>query len=642
MQRRLFIGIGVQKPIGMQDLPGVHDAVRRMGDYARRNGTYDDPILLLDEPPQIVDYDLVRAALEPEILAGRPRIMVYFCGHGAFLNGREIWYLSDGQNQWRQRVDVSAFRDMLASYGPRQICIFSDACQTAVVHSGSGSPILDQARGSSPLPKIDTFRATIEGEAAYATTSDGPLFSHCIARVLATQPPAEAIDQQYRAGGRYVVSSQSLGDYLEMNLPDYAALVGKEQHPDIVTGLRFDTNDYLELTAEDSAKLAPEGGFLDKGKVTDLETEPEVPAYKNHGSPKAVAAELKRRRERKLDGALEAMQSEWRQLFWEEALHLADSVRTTAQLIVRIRGDDSGRVRDLIASTALIRPSGESLAQDLGPSSGIGGHYLGFQIDQSFTPDKPLPPLPFGILRIGDSTTPLQLHRDLTCILSFDLIDRDLAAGEDVGVQALGWYDVSREHDSKHDPDRLGPMQALKGLMTGVLGANLVGLVAARLRRVKHADPLYGIVAAYLYDRAGDIDSIRRVCAFYSLHGQAVPFDIALLARVPMDWVPGLGLFIDIPEIAEDPVAREAELPSYVWQSMESVEHVPVAGLAPILSAGWARLATLSQTDLHQYLARFNPYLAEAPFATLLGDRMGARLIDFYHTVYERPTQAGG
>ena len=46
-------------------------------------------------------------------------------------------------------------------------------------------------------------------------------------------------------------------------------------------------------------------------------------------------------------------------------------------------------------------------------------------------------------------------------------------------------------------------------------------------------NPLLGVIAAWLYDAAGDRDSVRRLTMLYAEHRQPVPFDIALLAGVP-------------------------------------------------------------------------------------------------------------
>ncbi|MGO4843048.1 hypothetical protein AB4144_63330, partial [Rhizobiaceae sp. 2RAB30] len=78
-------------PTGMDSLPGVHDVIRRIARYATRSSEYDPPILFLDEEGQRVTAEQIQKDLTADILVDRPRIMVYFCGHGAFLNGQEIW-----------------------------------------------------------------------------------------------------------------------------------------------------------------------------------------------------------------------------------------------------------------------------------------------------------------------------------------------------------------------------------------------------------------------------------------------------------------------------------------------------------------------------------------------------------------------
>ncbi len=54
--------------------------------------------------------------------------------------------------------------------------------------------------------------------------------------------------------------------------------------------------------------------------------------------------------------------------------------------------------------------------------------------------------------------------------------------------------------------------------------------MATDLRMEKHANPVLGVISAYLYDAIGDQDSIRRMAFFYVQHDQAIPYDIAFLA----------------------------------------------------------------------------------------------------------------
>ena len=50
--------------------------------------------------------------------------------------------------------------------------------------------------------------------------------------------------------------------------------------------------------------------------------------------------------------------------------------------------------------------------------------------------------------------------------------------------------------------------EGLKGLSTGTLNAEDTAIWAEAMRDSKHADPMYGIVAAYLYNAIGDVSNI--------------------------------------------------------------------------------------------------------------------------------------
>lgn len=66
-------------------------------------------------------------------------------------------------------------------------------------------------------------------------------------------------------------------------------------------------------------------------------------------------------------------------------------------------------------------------------------------------------------------------------------------------------------------------------LRAGALSTNDALSLAVQFREFKHFNPAFGAIAAYLYDAAGDRDSIRRVAWFYPYMSQPIPFDVALL-----------------------------------------------------------------------------------------------------------------
>lgn len=587
MKKRLFVGVGVQAPAGMEPLPGVCDAVRRLGDYAAQNDSYDDPILFLDDEGT-VKADAIKAALPKDVLRDRPRIVWYFCGHGAFLNGAEIWYLSEGWSQWSQRVDVAQLRDILRTYGPRQISIFSDACQTAVTHDAHATPILDADTGRKRPFQLDVFRATVEGKAAFATKRDGPLFSKVIGEVLTGDTPEEALDRLYLRFNSRVVTSQSLGDYVEMNLPDYVALAGKEQFPQINTGLRPEQNDYLKLGTVPGAREVE----LEAASAASADEHVTVRPPRN---PQAVR---------------EASLSEWRQGFWGTARDVITRKGLEDMIVVGLpmaHGD---------GALMLHVPGGSAARESFDLDRGSGYRFVALDAPRNARWQKQP-----AVLQAGDLWMPLQCDTGeaLNLVLYVDELDTQAP-----GITALGWhppYDV--------DYVDLDPIQAIKGLLTGAIGPSMIPELAANLRQMKHVDPLYGIVAAHLYDRVNDVDSIHRMCLFYSEHGQKVPFDLALLGELPLRRATGGGFTVDVPSVKADPAGDRAGLPQFAWQEMAGQKGLPVAGIGPILQTTWTRFTS----PIHGENAVPPGDLTPAPFATFHGES-GKRLVTYLNALF--------
>jgi len=92
-----------------------------------------------------------------------------------------------------------------------------------------------------------------------------------------------------------------------------------------------------------------------------------------------------------------------------------------------------------------------------------------------------------GVLFLNDLSIPLPLDvgQRLTPIVGVDLNESEARASSGYGVTALGWNEFDFPAEERPGMD---PMQALKGLLTGVLGADTIPLVAAELRMFKHAE----------------------------------------------------------------------------------------------------------------------------------------------------------
>ena len=148
------------------------------------------------------------------------------------------------------------------------------------------------------------------------------------------------------------------------------------------------------------------------------------------------------------------------------------------------------------------------------------------------------------------------------------------------------------------------------------------------MRYVKHADPMYGIVAAYLYNAIGDVSNIRRMCYYYEKHEQDVPFDIAMLAQLELLKArPNGGFYVKVPEVAELPAAqRHRNAPEFVWCKTPAAT-VDVAGVTPLLRTGWQHIQT-SRHAVHRKCWELTAHLTELPISTFQGHEVGARLVE--------------
>jgi hypothetical protein len=540
-KKRLFIGIAVQTPDGLPPLPGVHNALEKMAKFARVSDTYDDPILFFDTKDDPVTSDKIVSALTPKLLLDRPRINLYFCGHGAFMSGAEIWYLSNGNTSWRERIDVIAFREALATYGPNQISIFSDACQTSVHHPTKASTIIDEYAGAANRPEFDTFRATIKGEPAFATQTEGPLFTKALAEAL--NEPSLAIDELVKgAHNRNIVTSQSLKKHVLGALPDYAAEHGEAQFPEIMPAYVFDTNDYIEFDDHEYAVL--EGGGFAGGVRGGAGAQPEI-------SPATVAT-MRTRGASATAQAINSSVSEWRGHFWRVANDTARTVEPGSMLL------------RVVGHPAYTRNQTALFLADHNKTLMPRPHEERFQIFPASAVYAPVQPQRAAVLQVEDLYVPLGLGVSDKLSLIVNLFAVNDAPYHVDGAHVVGW----RHADSNPtDTAAIDPMLALKGMLDGILGADTVAPIAASMRAMKHADPLFGIVAAYLYDRAGDIASIRRTCYYYRQVNQAIPIDIALLARLPLFHDKRGGFFIDVPAVDEDTIGKTNNLPHYAWRA---------------------------------------------------------------------------
>jgi hypothetical protein len=189
------------------------------------------------------------------------------------------------------------------------------------------------------------------------------------------------------------------------------------------------------------------------------------------------------------------------------------------------------------------------------------------------------------------------------------------------GVAALVYREVNAEAQSTTATE-----DAIGKLERGALRADDATDLAVELRQAKHADPVRGVISAYLYDAIGDVDSIRRMAFYYTTHAQAIPYDIALLAQLKGEKRNDGLLWTNVPAVpSRDPRTEQERAVEWAYSATEQATGV-VAGFWPWLRQGWPFLddpavdgSTLVLPGLIEVIEKLTP----ARFTTL--NRNGAR-----------------
>ena len=606
MTKPLFIVIAVHKARTLDVLDGVLQSAGAVSDWAGKYGydrvvVTDDPVQPPEQRP--VTVERIRALLPAKVLLDRPRIVVYFCGHGLHAPGDQHWVLSAGPGQ--RRISAVGFRDALETYGTPQVAIFSDACRTPWVEGASIDNVIDNYPGEVEGADKDKFYSTRAGQASYAipARNGGPaycVFSRTLMEALdAPEPRAEFLDEAYLAGKRLVLSSQSLARFLKTAVPLRAPDGDSRQKPQC-EGVFVPTDNIYREWPPGSAMIEddrPPGGLPPAAPLPGGPPSLNLSAISLRGD--TLTRELREERHN-------LSRSEWRGPLMEEAAKALDKQpRLGAGTRIYI---DSGRapvedVEIVVIGAAALKPLQVSRDKHV--------------FDLSL-PQKPSWPL---IARAGDLFAPFVSFRDLWAVLAFrqrppnpNLDEMDAPNG----LELLNWRPFYGAPSSYRDT-----VEALKGLTLGVLTVEDVWRLATPLRWGKHANPMLGIVAAYLYNNVGDIDAIRRMSAFYKVHGQDLPFDIALLARVPLRRDDnGFGFWVKMPgvaELAKD--KRPVDAPDFTWKATKETTH-SVAGATPLLPAGW-RLLRDSKHRIHKRCDEIQPSLTNSAISTFAGKENG-------------------
>jgi hypothetical protein len=591
----------------MPHLPGVLEALDEMCVWAKKR--YD--VVSIDDRREMVTIERIRARLTPDDSAGepdpsllleRPRIVVYFCGHGITAWPDQYWVLSKGPDQSMERISANAFRDALASYDPRQIALISDSCRTAQPLTGSGTSVLDILPGASRNPQKDTFYSCRDGTSSYAVPpADGRpgylVFTSVFLKAV-SKPDGTNLDRTLLQLNRRAVTSQSLSDYIEEKVPVQALGVDRIQAAQCDPGFRPLDHIYEEFAT-------PMAGLIDPGDLgsdeldEDNVTEP-LPPLAGHHDISAIQGYIvknfaisERKRLSRQALRFDAPVFDWRTPI---VRRVSDMLRERASYDETLAVVGVDRPQLLLRGGSSIRLS--NLADD--PS-------VSFLI-------------PPQHLRSADRNETLCLKLDYRTICFVPLFRNMHAiavAGKSAGrrqIEFLSWISIYGDEEREH---LIHSARALDSLTKGQLRASDAARLAGQIRYTKHLDPMMGVIAAYLYNAAGDIENIRRMAYFYARYRQPIPFDIAMLGNLPMIQAKG-GFVTEVPSVPATANLGE-DLPQFTHMTTEAVNG-SIAGVSPFLRIGWPYLYD-SGHPFHKACWEQIDRLGPSPITTFVGKR---------------------
>ena len=632
-------------------LDGAVIAARAIGDWALRSGFGAGNVQIVTDEwngnkPQPVTRERVQQAVDslfPAQAEVVEHLILSFCGHGLTAEniGSIYWLFSDSVRN-KYRVAGNEFYAELQLHGVERITLISDACREAP--KDLDLMRLEPTRGVTvhgtkvDSPKFDRLAACQDGQLGFMVSDPnaaGPgkcLFSGVITdilwgqeseaikggvitttdlgRTVRSRTTARAKDYRLKLNPECMVDPEPAMLYSTANppqgdpglqpwpAPGAPVLMGPATNPAVAEPRTPDEN--FELARSDKAFRSRilGAGFgatrFAAALPSDFVALPE--------ESKDLLHELVRLRESSSGPALESLGGQDSDLIESTVGRLeADATAYARKVLVREAHRSLVQMRSKTSDDLIVADLGAAIwARGSIETSSRTNRRLGFRVAGN-------PPGTPTIVEFADGTMmPVVLYESL-CLL----VTRDAA-----GV-VLPAYEEQRYRDTfKH------ALQVAADFAAGRLSVDRVDELAAHLRYRKHADPVLGVIAAYLYRAAADFDSIRRMAYFYADAGQPVPYDVALLGEMAVSRGPQRELRLHVPEVgARRPGQRTDKLPRFVVQATPAIE-ASIGGLCPWLALGWdyVSMARPEQAELIAGLREFAGELPRSGFTVLSAD----------------------
>jgi hypothetical protein len=619
------VSIGVKKAGLLPELQGAVNGARDFDQWARGKGY--ESILITDEE-QPVTIDCILANITHIVEKDFPnRLLIYFAGHGVEKPDTPVWLLSGWEKKYDETVNVLLTVQMAKLSGISRVGIFADACRnlpdmrTGRLTPQSIFPTQEQTKNPART-QCDQFFSCRFGESSQEVSAKGAaaaygVFTKCLINALKGLEQ-KAIDVDPLPGLKKAVTSEKLADFLDEAVPfESGSIPGAEvQIPDNQSSWRRPDMVYnpgpfeealawgrtsiaalpalaLTLFASGAISINTSASLIVMGLLAQLFNTSdwrdfEIAADWITGTRRRLAAKKAVTAvQRKAESQLEALTREF------------DSIKGRA----RFETEQGFTIIGDRPVEAVVSRAGRLQANDIFLEKGD------FQIR------GPRDHVPRSIairLESGNWIATALLPRFIGVILVKDGVAASLSYvassnGPYYGIDARYGAEISGWTALMHQ-GRFASRGDLR---------NSLRRIASDLRRSKHTNPSLGILAAYAYDRAGDMDEIDSIAGYFAYCDQPVPYDIAMLAE-------------SIRKNENGELEIETDLPAELMGCGGLKKIAPIAGSFPLLTRGWS-LLELETEALSQRLLDLRKSIVRSLWTTLSPEG-GSEMADMLKT----------
>jgi hypothetical protein len=540
---RAGIFVGVDKAGDLTPLKDAAAGAKRIYEWALTQGITDPSHakLLTDGGGRKVTPDLIYDAIAAILNgAGVDQLILYFAGHGVNIARSERWLLSDAPARSNAAVNVSGTVELARYSGIPHVVLISDACRTAAegiqAQGVTGSEVFPNETRSERAKPVDQFYACLLGRPAaeikdpkQAAASYSALYTEALLEALQGNP-SDLFEADAPPDTALYLRPRKLEEYLEAELPRRISarnLASQvNQEPDAII-----TSERTWLSRIEAASL-PKAAPTPRPRLKKLAPEASARAT-------IVAG----------DSIGKDTGFPWGDLDLGDLYRSrSKDIHSFSRTVVRLR-ESFGP--DHMETQCGIKVRGATIVEAFAARARA---QIGQQRDVVFV-DRIAGRAANVLLRFEDGTGTVipALHEFLTA-LTFD--DGELTdVSYEPSENSWRWNDYQ---------SRASELRALRALAASAsqhgrfdLDGDNAATIARRMQVVKGVDPTLAIYAAYAYHDLQMTGRIQEMMEFMLGDLSVTFFDVALLARRLVD---------------------------------KGIGHLPITGIAPLLSQGWALL----------------------------------------------------